>query len=72
MFLTESLASVVGCCIAAIATERFHPKYVFFIYGFFGLFLAIIAFFLSNEAEREYLTGEEPEPSDFSSEVKFG
>ena len=72
MWLTQSFASVVGAVIAAISTEKFHPKYVFFIYGCFGLVCGVSAFFLSDASEKEFLSGEEPDISDYSSEYIEG
>lgn len=50
--------------------EKYHPKYAFLGYGFYGLFLGIATFFLSNEAEQEFILGEEPEPSEWSSVLR--
>ena len=63
---------MVGCIVAAIMTEKFHPKYSFLGYGSYGLVLFVACFFLSAASEREYARGEVPYQSDFSSELKDG
>ena len=72
MWLTQSLAGVVGATIAAIMMEKYHPRYAFLGYGFYGLFLGVAVFFVSSDAEKEYLRGEEPVLSEWSSELKDG
>jgi hypothetical protein len=49
--------------------EKYNPRYAFLGYGIYGLFVGTSCFFLSNEVEREYIIGEEPIPSEFSSEL---
>lgn len=55
--------------MAAIMMEKYNPRYAFLGYGIYGLFVGTSCFFLSNEVEREYIIGEEPIPSEFSSEL---
>ena len=71
-WLTQGIAGVVGCIVAAIMTEKYHPRYSFLGYGLYGLVLFIACFFLSAASEREYARGEVPYQSDFSSELKDG
>lgn len=71
-WLSNGLAGVVGCVIAAFMCEDFHPKWAFLIYGCWGLVLIVAASFLSAEAEKEWLEGEEPELTDYSSELLEG
>ena len=52
--------------------EKYHPKYAFLAYGCYGLFLGIGSFFLSNEAESDFIAGDEPVPSEWSSELLEG
>lgn len=49
--------------------ENYHPKYAFLGYGIYGFILGIACFFLSRNSERDFLPGEEPVRSDYSSEV---
>ena len=72
MWLTQSLAGVIACTVAAITMEKYHPKYAFFGYGIFGLFVCISAFFLSADAEKEFIKGDEPILSEWSSEIQEG
>ena len=60
MWLTQSLAGVIACTVAAVTMEKFHPKYAFLGYGFYGLFAFISCLFLSSDAEKEFLKGDEP------------
>lgn len=48
--------------------EIYHPKYAFLAYGIWGVILFIISFFLSKEAEIEFIPGEEV-ISHYSSEL---
>lgn len=57
--LYQGVASIIGCLLAAIITDRFHPKYAYLGFGIFGLFLGICCCFLSSEAEREFQVGEQ-------------
>jgi hypothetical protein len=50
-WLYQGIANIVGCIVAAITMERYHPRYAYLGYGIFGLFLAICCIFLSKEAE---------------------
>jgi hypothetical protein len=52
--------------------EDSHPKWAFLAYGCWGLVLFVACFFLSAEAERDYLEGEEPDLTEFSSELLDG
>ena len=72
MFLTQSLAGVIACTVAAIAMEKFHPKYAFLGYGLFGLFVFISCIFLSSDAEKDFLKGDEPMLSEWSSVIEQG
>jgi uncharacterized membrane protein YfcA len=72
LWLSQSFGSILGSCIAAVATEKFHPRWVFLLYGCSVLVVGVYAFFLSNQAEAEYLNGDEPEASDYSSEYIEG
>jgi len=71
-WLFQGLAGVVGCCIAAFVLQDSHPKWAFLTYGCWGLVLFVACFFLSADAEKEYLDGEEPELTEFSSEYLEG
>ena len=68
-WLVQGLAGVVGCVIAAIMMEKYHPKYAFLGYGIYGLFLGIACFWLSAASEREFVRGEVREHSDYSSQL---
>ena len=52
--------------------EKYHPKYAFLGYGFFGLFVGVSCFWLSSDAEKEFIKGDEPVASEWSSELKDG
>ena len=52
--------------------EKYHPKYAFLGYGIFGLFVFISCIFLSDDAEKEYLRGDEPMLSEWSSVIQEG
>ena len=56
-WLTQGIAGVVGCLLAAIMMEKYHPKYAYFGYAIYGLFLGTACCFLSLKSEREYLRG---------------
>ena len=71
-WLANGIAGVIGCVIAAYVCEDFHPKWAFLIYGCWGLVLLITSFFLSAEAEKEWLDGEEPDITEYSSEYFEG
>lgn len=71
-WLTQSFAGVVGSTIAAIMMEKYHPKYAFLAYGCYGLFLGVATFFLSAEAEQEFIAGDEPVLTEWSSEIEEG
>jgi len=66
----QGLGGVLGCIVAAIMMEQYHPRYAFLAYGIVGLILGVCCFFLSKEAEIEVF--EEVDQSDFSSEVLEG
>ena len=68
-WLTQGISGVIGCLMAALMMENYNPKYTYLGYAIYGFFIGISAFFLTAKAEREYLKGEEPIQSDFSSEV---
>lgn len=70
MWLSQSLSGVIACSIAAVAMEKFHPKYAFLFYGCFGLFVFISCLFLSSDAEKEFIKGDEPVLTEWSSEIK--
>ena len=61
---------MVGCLLAAIFMEKYHPKYAYLGYAFYGLFLGTSCIFLSLKAEREYLPGHEPVHSEWSSQLE--
>lgn len=71
-WLFNGLAGIIGCVAAAYVCEDYHPKWLFLGYGCWGLVLLVAAFFLSAEAEKEWLDGEEPAVTDFSSEYLEG
>jgi len=71
-WLFNGIAGVIGCVIAAYVCEDYHPKWAFLIYGSWGLVVLVAAAFLSSEAEKEWLDGEEPEITDYSSEYHDG
>lgn len=52
--------------------DQYHPKYAFLIYGVFGGVLGLSCFFLRREAENEYVDGEVPELTEWSSELISG
>mmetsp|Transcript_1696 Transcript_1696/g.2992 ORF Transcript_1696/g.2992 Transcript_1696/m.2992 type:complete len:173 (-) Transcript_1696:582-1100(-) len=49
--------------------DQYHPRYAFLAYGVYGIILGSACFFLNKEAEKEYLDGEEPELTHWSSEL---
>jgi len=71
-FLFQGIAGVIGCIIAAFVLQETHPKYAFLGYAIMGFIVGVSCIFLSHEAEREYLPGEEPDPTEFSSELLEG
>lgn len=52
--------------------ERYHPRYAFLLYGVSGLILGICCFFLSSDAEKNYIAGEKEIITEWSSELKAG
>lgn len=68
-WLTQGVAGVIGCIVAAFLLQDVHPKWAFLVYGCWGIVLGIGCCFLSAEAERDFLEGEEPAPTEFSSEI---
>jgi len=50
--------------------EDTHPKYIFLSYAIFGVIVGGSSIFLNAEAEMEYLPGEEPWNSDYSSSLR--
>lgn len=71
-WLFQGIAGVLGCVIAGYTMERYHPRYAFLGYGIYTLLLAIACFWLSADAERIYLDGEEIYVSEYSSELLSG
>ena len=70
-FLTFNLGSIIGCIVAAIMMEKFHPKYALLGFGCLGFAVGTACFFLNEEAEAELLVGEEElAPTEWSSELK--
>lgn len=70
--LVQSIAGAAGGIIAAIITERYHPKYGFLLSAIISVITAIGSIFLSKESERDLARGEVPIYSDFSSELMDG
>ena len=68
-FLFQAVGGVVGCLLAAIMTERFHPRWSFLTYSLYGYFLFIASLFLSKEAEEEPPHDNHPLASDISSDL---
>ena len=68
----ESLAGVIGSTIAAITMEKAHPRWSFLIFGTFSLYVGISCIFLSSDAEKEFIRGDEPVVSEWSSEIRDG
>jgi len=52
--------------------EKYQPKYAFLGYGLYGLIVGFACCFLSTASEREFIRGEVPMQSDFSSELVNG
>ena len=71
-YLSQGIAAVIGCVIAAFVLEEAHPKWVFLGHGCYGFVLAVATCFLSTDAEREFLVGEEPDVTEWSSEFMAG
>jgi len=66
--LFQGIAGVIGCIIAAVMMDQYHPRYAFLAYSIWGLVLTISSFFLTKEAEIEFNPGEET-VSHYSSEI---
>ena len=47
LYLSTGFGGIVGCIYGGLMTEFFHPKWVWFYYSFFGIVVAIFAFFLT-------------------------
>jgi len=70
--LFQGLGGVLGCIIAAFMMERYHPKNAFLMYGLYSLVVMVCCFFLSSEAELNYLVGEKEIITEWSSEIQDG
>ena len=71
-WLWNGLGGVLGCIIAGFMMERYHPRNAFLFYGVYGLVVMVACFFLSSEAELNYLVGEKEIITEWSSEVLAG
>jgi sugar phosphate permease len=63
----QGIGGIIGCIIAAVMMDTYHPKYAFLFYSIVGLIVAICCFFLRREAENEFIDGEEDIETEFSS-----
>jgi hypothetical protein len=52
--------------------DKYHPRNAFLGYAIIGFILGIFSFFLNKEAENEFVDGEIPEDTDWSSELFDG
>jgi hypothetical protein len=59
-WLVGGFASIFGILVAALMMEKYHPKYAYLGYSIYASFLGISCFFLSANAERDYLRNEKP------------
>jgi len=51
MYLSTGFGGVAGCIFGGLMTQYSHPKWVFFFYSFFGIFVSVFACRLTAESE---------------------
>jgi MFS family permease len=70
--LWNGIGGVLGCILAGFMMERYHPRNAFLLYGVYSLVVGIACFFLSSNAELNYIPGEKEIITEWSSEVLAG
>ena len=48
MYITKGLGGAVGCIIGGFVTQYSHPKWCWLAYAIFGIFIVIMALFLTK------------------------
>ena len=58
LYLSTGTGGALGCIIAGIMTEYFHPKWSFYLYSFNGVVISFAACFLTRKSEKDAHTRE--------------
>lgn len=53
LYLSTGTGGALGCIIAGVMTEYFHPKWSFYLYSFFGCIISFAACFLTKKSEKD-------------------